>query len=117
LYSVTSPPPIAASKIPAKNCQRIAPTPPAGGCCAIATTAFTTGAPAKMIDITTAGVPFAPNASNTQNAPIAPTMPASSESEAPFVGKFQSEPEITSIPSGANTAVKKYAIPTNRKAL
>ena len=38
--------------------------------------AFTMGARAKMMDITTAGCPLAPKASSTPNAPNAPATPA-----------------------------------------
>ena len=51
------------------NGQRTLPTPPAGGWSAIESRALTIGAPAKTIDITTAGLPFAPKARRTQKAP------------------------------------------------
>ena len=44
------------------------------------------GAPAKTMDITTAGVPLAPNASNTPKAPIAPTIPATRDQPIPRPG-------------------------------
>ena len=76
LYNETRQPPAAASARPSTNCQGSLSQPPAGGCNDREYKALTTGAPAKTIDITTAGVPLAPKASNTPKAPAAPTMPA-----------------------------------------
>ena len=62
--------------------------------------------------------PPAPIASNTQNAPTAPRMPATSESHIPLAGKLQLMPfENIRTARGASTATRKYATPTNRKAL
>ena len=69
LNIVTRKPPVAASTMPSTNGSRIADHPPAGGWITITVTAFTIGAKAKMIDITTAGCPLAPNASNTPSPP------------------------------------------------
>lgn len=117
LYFVTKKPPSAANKIPAINCQRIAPKPLGGGCSANATMAFTIGAPAKTIDMTTVGVPLAPKASNTQKAPNAPTTPASNDQPMPFAGMLHVAPFAINIRAGPTTAVIKYAMPTKRKAL
>src|SRR6266446_4404727 len=86
LKYVTRYPPSAASTMPMKNCGLIEPNPPAGGCCQIATSAFTIGAPANTMDITTGGVPLAPKASSTQNAPTAPAIPATNDQPMPLLG-------------------------------
>jgi len=65
------------------------------------------GAPAKTIDMTTAGVPLAAKASSTPNAPKAPTAPANRDQLRPFMGKCQVAPCHQSKASGAKTAVKK----------
>jgi hypothetical protein len=114
---MTSSPPTAASRIPARTCGFRLDQPPCGGCTRSATTAFTIGAPAKTIDITTAGLPFAPNASSTHSAPIAPAVPARIEKTSPFAGYVQLAPALTRIASGASTATSTYATPTHRKAL
>ena len=74
---------------------------------AIDTTAFTTGAPANTIDITTAGVPRAPNARRTPNAPIAPTVPASRDHVNPRAGNDQSAPFNQRTTSDPMTAVSR----------
>ena len=56
----------------------------------VLTTAFTIGAPAKMIDMTTGtytgGFGDAPNASSTPSAPMAPSVPAMSDHCQPLAG-------------------------------
>ena len=74
---------------------------------AMATTAFTIGAPAKMIDMTTVGDPRTPNASNTQNAPVAPTTPASKDHPMPLTVQVHAAPWYQRIIKGAITAVRK----------
>ena len=59
------------------------------------------------MDITTGGVPFAPNASNTQNAPSAPTLPASKDQPMPLAGNCQVAPFATMTSIGPKTAVIK----------
>ncbi|HIE69356.1 MAG TPA: hypothetical protein EYP98_03905 [Planctomycetes bacterium] len=103
--------------MPSKKRQSSLPQPPAGGCSDMATTAFTIGAPAKMIDITAAGWPLAPNASSTPNAPTAPTAPATSDSPMALPGIDHDAFAASNMPAGASTAIKKYAIPTQKKAL
>ena len=107
LYMVTRQPPTAAKTIPAKNCQRKAPNPPAGGCILKATTAFTTGAPAKIIDITAEGGPPFPKANRTPSAPSAPTTPAIKDHLKPGPGNLRSAPDIFKRIKGANTATRK----------
>src|ERR1035438_8906098 len=91
--------------------------PPAGGCSTKAYRALITGAPAKTMDITTAGVPLAPKASSTLNAPAAPAIPATSDQPIPLAVKLHEAPLISSTAKGASSAVRKYAKPTQRKAL
>src|SRR5258706_9927558 len=91
LNLVTSAPPLAASAMPSQNGHLIEPSPPSGGCFIIETNAFTTGAPAKMMLITTGmyavfGSGAAPNASSTPNAPTAPAIPAISDHHRPDAG-------------------------------
>src|SRR5687768_7518810 len=91
LNLLTSAPPIAARRIPTQNCHLMAPNPPAGGWVPMETNAFTIGAPAKIILMTTGtyalfGCGAAPNASNTPNAPTAPTIPAMRDHQSPFAG-------------------------------
>src|ERR1035437_8119045 len=103
--------------MPRNNCGLIELQPPAGRRWRIATTEFTTGAPANTMDMTTAGVPFAPNASSTQNAPSAPTIPATNDQATPPGLKLHEAPLSHNTASGASTAVRKYATPTHRNAL
>src|SRR5271165_1722004 len=91
--------------------------PPAGGCRTREYKALITGAPAKTMDITTAGVPLAPNASSTLNAPAAPAIPATSDQPIPCAVKLHEAPLTSNTAKGATTAVRKYASPTQRKAL
>ena len=107
LKSVTRQPPSAANRMPRINCQRSELKPPAGGCITIAAIALTIGAPANMIDMTTLGIPLAPNANKTQNAPTAPTRPARVDQSIPFAGKLHDAPWAINMAAGANTAIKK----------
>ena len=81
--------------------------PPLGGCIRIAPNAFTMGAPANTIAMTTAGEPFAPKASRMPKAPIAPSAPAKSETQTPLLGKLKLAPWSLSSTSGASTAMMK----------
>src|SRR4026209_2975098 len=104
----TRKPPSAASRMPRKNGAGTFAQPPGGGCRIKETIAFTIGAPAKIIDMTTPGFPPAPNASNTPNAPIAPTMPAISDHVIPLeLYALHAAPFIISNASGASTALRK----------
>ncbi len=60
--------------------------PPEGGRCNSETMAFTTGAPAKTMAMTTLGMPRAPKASSTPNAPTAPKTPAIHDHAMPASG-------------------------------
>lgn len=100
-------PPAAAKIIPIQKPGRMEPQPPAGGWLMMETMAFTTGAPAKTMAMTTAGEPFAPKASNTPNAPMAPMMPATSDQIMPAFGIDHDAPDATSMPRGASTATRK----------
>lgn len=73
----------------------------------MATIAFTIGAPAKTIDMTTAGDPFAPKASRTPNAPTAPTIPAASDHTTPRTGIAHEAPSATMIATGARIPIRK----------
>ena len=109
--------PTAASKIPIMNSGRTALHPFSGGWDRVATTAFTIGAPAKTMDMTTAGLPPAPNASNTPKAPIAPTTPARKDHDTPLLVNDHAAPLISSNTAEPITATNRYASPTNRKDL
>lgn len=89
------------------NCQFKLLHPPAGGCIADATIALTIGAPAKIIDIMTAGLPPTPNPNTTPNAPMAPTVPAIVDQTIPFAGKLHVAPLEISIAADPMTAISK----------
>ena len=116
LNLVTMQPPIAAIATPSQNNFGTDPIPAAGGSVKIEIKALTTGAPAKIMAMTTAGWPLAPKANNTPNAPIAPTIPAINDQAIPLPDMDQLAPLTVRTSIGAATAVTKYAIPTHKKA-
>src|SRR5947207_1304426 len=105
--------------------QSMLASPSLGGFMMMPKTAATTGAPAKTSDMTCDAAEAAClgvepggmlllSAKSTVSAPMAPATPAINDHLMPSDANSKPDPLIAIMATGANTATRKYATPTNR---